>query len=70
MQGDLIAIGSMCYEGMTGYAPYDDLAEREINSRYMNCMFPETGSLCKELRASSRNVGEVDTRNVGGSLAI
>ena len=45
VQGDLFAFGSMLYEIMTGHAPYDNLAEREINSRYMNGVFPETGSL-------------------------
>jgi serine/threonine protein kinase len=45
IQGDIFAFGSVLYEIMTGNAPYRDLAEDEILSRYSKGVFPDTSSL-------------------------
>ncbi|AEO55225.1 hypothetical protein MYCTH_2298848 [Thermothelomyces thermophilus ATCC 42464] len=45
VQADLFALGSVLYEIMTGYPPYEELDDTEIRALYLNRKFPETASL-------------------------
>ncbi|KAF2281011.1 kinase-like protein [Westerdykella ornata] len=41
----LFALGSLIYQIMTGFAPYNDLSEEETESKYLKGEFPATKSL-------------------------
>lgn len=45
VQADIFALGSTWYEIMTGFAPYHELAEHEIDARYLKADFAETKAL-------------------------
>ncbi len=42
IQGDIFALGSAFYEIMTGYVPYHEFSEEEVEARYSKSEFPET----------------------------
>ena len=45
IQGDIFTLSSTLYEIIIGVAPYHELFEEEIDTRYLNTDFPKTKSL-------------------------